>query len=811
MSYSCYLKIIVCFIFNIFSIQVFSTNYYVAENGDDTNSGLSVSTAFANIQKPIRDSLLCPGDTLFILENPQQYTGFDVSGNNGTADAPIVFMGIGENVEIARPLYTSLDTNVLASFRNTGIILNQTAYIEINGLKVNGLENKGIFIFESNQIIIRNNIFTANARHNILIGCSTDIRIESNEASLSTENVGISISSSSDNCIITGNYVYNNFTSGIQLDGALADDWCQSINVDGLNQNIIIEKNILLENGFGNGNGAGAALNASGGVGVIVRNNLFIDNYSTGIALYQGGAAQSSDDAMIANNTIINNINSRWCMDIRANGTSLYNNIIINKNPAANRGGISIGESYISTLNSDYNVLDNRINIESTFTDFEYWQTTAGFGIHSMNIDSLSNDPLFSGLPNDYHLHPASPLIDAGSNNVSSFVFDDFDNNIRPSGNQYDIGCHEYVCPDTAIIVSTENDKVCYGNSTSIKFSGLQFGLNYEIIRDGIRTGIEFDDSDEEFVFPLSNLTATTTLGIYSRDLNNNCESTQNELITILVAEVFNSEETRLIYPDTICFEGDATIELLHLDSTYSATLSLNTETQVGGDSIYFELSGLTQEVDFDIYIENTAFGCLHTWPNNTISVRIDPQLDDLYIDPNIIPIQKNESTTIRLENSLNAFEYCPIINSDELIEECKRGAGVQNIGILLRTPDLEEPSSFAVKIIDISYNQCSYISNDAITVEVIEKECILLTPDGSFGENDALVFNFLDGYTFPQLTIFDRNGSIIYNHPNYDSNSPWKGTYKNKALPSGPYFYNIFLANTNVNRSGCITLLRNN
>ena len=57
-------------------------------------------------------------------------------------------------------------------------------------------------------------------------------------------------------------------------------------------------------------------------------------------------------------------------------------------------------------------------------------------------IDCIVQDPLFFDRQNgNYHLVQTSPCIDAG---LSVFLIDDYDQNIRPSGNGYDIGAYEF-------------------------------------------------------------------------------------------------------------------------------------------------------------------------------------------------------------------------------------------------------------------------------------------------------------------------------------------------------------------------------
>jgi len=54
-----------------------ATNYYVSGNGNDTNNGLSTSTAFRTIQKAAE--LTAPGDTVFVMNG--LYTNSSPTGD----------------------------------------------------------------------------------------------------------------------------------------------------------------------------------------------------------------------------------------------------------------------------------------------------------------------------------------------------------------------------------------------------------------------------------------------------------------------------------------------------------------------------------------------------------------------------------------------------------------------------------------------------------------------------------------------------------------------------------------------------------
>jgi len=88
-------------------------------------------------------------------------------------------------------------------------------------------------------------------------------------------------------------------------------------------------------------------------------------------------------------------------------------------------------------------------------------------------------------------------------------------------------------------------------------------------------------------------------------------------------------------------------------------------------------------------------------------------------------------------------------------------------------------------------------IDNNTATVEInaIESPCTtpgtlcnIFSPNGD-GVNDRLIFVDPAGeYNQNRLEIFDRYGNAIFEMQGYDSS--WDGTYNNKEVPNGTYFY---------------------
>lgn len=406
--------------FLISSFQLFATDYYVSNAGDNTNSGLSLSNAFLTLQHA--SDQVVAGDNVFV-ENGS-YAGFDHRSASGTSSAPITFKALGNNVLISQP----------GPIRDDGINVEGTDYIIIDGFISNNMpgSGNGIRMVLANNCILRNNRCDNNAERGIFTGFTNDILIEKNACSNSIDEHGIYVSNSSDRPIIRYNSCFGNNGIGIHLN---AD---ASIGGDGIISDAQIYNNFLYEN-----NG-GAGINMDGVQSPVVYNNIILNNhFAQGIALFQQDGAIVTNDAKIFNNTILVPPDGRWGILVKdgANvNTEIYNNIIINQH--AWRGCIAIENT--SQFSSDHNILNDKMSDsgDGSTISLSNWQLL-GFDTNSQLAGSLSAlfvDPING----DFHLANSSQAIDAGTSLPASIVMDDFDNNPRPSGFGFDIGAYEF-------------------------------------------------------------------------------------------------------------------------------------------------------------------------------------------------------------------------------------------------------------------------------------------------------------------------------------------------------------------------------
>ncbi len=420
----------------VFSLVIFflfnssaQNKYYVSENGNDNNNGLTPQTAFATLQHAA--DLVSSGDSVLVLNG--NYVGFDIR-TNGSQGLPIVFKAIENNVVIDQRNSVTPD----------GINIENANWIIIDGFEVADQPRAGIRIVLSDFVVIRNNNCHNNYRWGIFTGFTDDITIENNSCSFSEDEHGIYLSNSSDRAIIRNNHSYNNNGCGIHMNGDI------SMGGDGIISNAVVEGNIIHDNGYG----GGSAINMDGVQNSEIFNNLIYNNHATGIAMYQIDGGDASKNNKIYNNTIIQPADGRWCIISvdGSTGNTLYNNILINHHSF--RGSVSLDAASMTGFISDYNILVNRLSDDDGNSNMtlSQWQGM-GYDTHSMVADP-ENQIFVDHLNGNFHLLQNAQAVNAGTDLVLPTVFKDLDNITRPQGNGFDVGCYEFT---NAASVEEEN------------------------------------------------------------------------------------------------------------------------------------------------------------------------------------------------------------------------------------------------------------------------------------------------------------------------------------------------------------------
>lgn len=134
-----------------------------------------------------------------------------------------------------------------------------------------------------------------------------------------------------------------------------------------------------------------------------------------------------------------------------------------------------------------------------------------------------------------------------------------------------------------------------------------------------------------------------------------------------------------------------------------------------------------------------------------------------------------------------------------EIIAEVLENGDYENTASLTASypiDDFNEENNEATVVVTVSPRttaECGFLFNQ-------------FSPNGD-GVNDYLRINCIENYPNNKISIFNRYGSEVYARTNY--NNSWTGTWKNKGLPNGTYFYVLDLADGSEVKKGWIQIIR--
>ena len=213
------------------------------------------------------------------------------------------------------------------------------------------------------------------------------------------------MSNSADNPTIRGNRVWGNHASGIHLNGDASQGG------DGVISWALVEDNIIYDNGAG----GGSAINCDGVQESVFQNNLIYNQHASGISLYQLDGGGPSTSNAIVSNTILIAADGRWALDLQdgATDTAVTNNILLNGHSF--RGSMNVSGDSLPGLDSDYNIVADRMTTDdaATVLTLADWQAQTGSDANS--FVATASELFVDAASNDYRLSETSPAREAAT------------------------------------------------------------------------------------------------------------------------------------------------------------------------------------------------------------------------------------------------------------------------------------------------------------------------------------------------------------------------------------------------------------
>lgn len=248
--------------------------YFVAPSGDDSAVG-SPSEPFKTIQHGIQ--ALSAGDTLVVTKGV--YKESCRLSIKATREAPVLIRGVGAHIE--------------ATGRD-GILITDSSYVTVEGLKITGAERAGVLIGSSDHITIRKCVSGDNGKWGIQSSLSRHISVEQCELYGSKKEHGIYFSTT-EYPRATDNLIHDNASCGIHMNGDLSEGG------DGLITGAVIARNKILRCGAV----GGAAINMDGVEKATIERNVLHHNLAGGITSFKGDGLRGGSRNTIKGNAIL--------------------------------------------------------------------------------------------------------------------------------------------------------------------------------------------------------------------------------------------------------------------------------------------------------------------------------------------------------------------------------------------------------------------------------------------------------------------------------------------------------------------------
>lgn len=251
-----------------------ATDYAVSPKGSDSAAG-TAEAPFRTIGKGL--GVLAPGDTLAVA--PGVYRESCTLSVTASKESPVVIRG----VEMP---------HIEASGRD-GILITDSAWVRIEGLKITGAERAGVLIGGSENVTLRGCILGDNGVWGVQSAMSRHITVEKCEIYGSKKEHGIYFSTT-DYPTATDNRIRDCASCGVHMNGDLSEGG------DGMITGATIARNQIT----GCGSAGGSAINMDGVEKSLIDANVIDRNLAGGITSFKGDGKSGGSGNTIRGNLI---------------------------------------------------------------------------------------------------------------------------------------------------------------------------------------------------------------------------------------------------------------------------------------------------------------------------------------------------------------------------------------------------------------------------------------------------------------------------------------------------------------------------
>ena len=400
-----------------FASSAVAREIYVAPSGGRANGSGTINDPLDTLGNALKQGK--PGDTIVLRGGTHQSGDIWYTGQGGQPGAYLtVDRYPGEQAVV---------TGITSPNGNRLIIESQYVRIQnlvFQGVRINVRHQEVNNWQYSHHVEILNNRFSVpTSEVAIYFNCNNGL-IQGNI--FDPADYGIYLMHGDGN-VIRGNYIRNTARWALHIYDE--DKYSTTGEPNPKITNLLVESNVI----EGTKSRSGIVISGGDGSkppieinGVVIRNNLILNNYDKGIYLAYDGWIKNIE---IYNNTIYGNPGGgiRISQDKQAESITIINNILSDN-----------GSSHIY-CNGKVTNLVVRKNL--------YWNpTSVGSGLN--DLSPVMGNPLFADASaGNFHLKDGSAAIDKGESLTK--VIADRNGNPRPIGSAYDIGAYEYGQGDT--------------------------------------------------------------------------------------------------------------------------------------------------------------------------------------------------------------------------------------------------------------------------------------------------------------------------------------------------------------------------